>query len=61
MEKNEWKSDLALMAPLCLFAIAAGIGMATTAYMEGKVEIERLRLAQMQYQTPATAMKEAGQ
>lgn len=49
MSENEWKSDLAIMLPMALLALAAVVGAPVSMYMNGKVEIERLRLAQMQY------------
>lgn len=49
MSDNEWKSDFAMMLPMVLLALAAVVGTPVAMYMNGKVEIERLRLAQMQY------------
>ena len=48
---NEWKSDLALMLPFVVFLLIGGIGLCVMAVVDGNVEIERLRLAQMQYQS----------
>ena len=48
---NEWKSDLALMLPFVVFLLIGGISMSVMAVVDGNVEIERLRLAQMQYQS----------
>lgn len=58
MDDNEWKSDLAVMLPFTAFAVAMGVAFTMIAYMEGNVEIERLRLAQMQYQSEFVAIKE---
>ena len=48
---NEWKSDLAMVVPLTVCTVAMNIVFTMVAYMKGNVEIERLRLAQMQYQS----------
>ncbi len=58
MDDNEWKSDLAVMLPLTTFAVAMGVVFTMVVFMEGNVEIERLRLAQMQYQSEFVAIKE---
>lgn len=48
---NDWKSDVAVMSPFIVLFLSFGAAMVTISYMNGKVEIERLRLAQMQYQS----------
>lgn len=40
---NEWKSDLAFMLPFTAFAVVMGVAFTMTVYMNGNVEIERLR------------------
>ena len=54
---NEWKSDLAMMMPLTAFAVAMGVAFTMVVYTEGNVEIERLRLAQIQYQSESVTHK----
>jgi len=48
---NDWKSDIAVMSPFIVLFLSFGAAMVTISYMNGNVEIERLRLAQMQYQS----------
>jgi len=58
MDDDEWKSNLAFMLPFTAFAVSMGVAFIMVAYMNGSVEIERLRLAQMQYHSEFVAIKE---
>lgn len=48
---DDWKSDMAVMSAFIVLFLSFGATMTMISYMNGKVEIERLRLAQMQYQS----------
>ena len=51
MNMNEWKDSLATLMPIALVGVAFAIALSVASCCDSRVQVERLKLAQMQYQS----------